>query len=231
MFSENDIEVFRIRVDLPKREDKENLVEQLFTKYPLTTLKLSSMGDILVALREAVRSLPTMVLSGPGVSLNISNENLVIEIGKEREIKEPKQKEELTPFSEDNLRRISNDFNFLQASILGILKIESLDAKGYFRVSKKVDKDLRFDAFFSQNFWDSFKEFEGMYVNGISVEFSHPLTELKTTNRIRLSSEEKELTGIISCDLKIKGPIDIALMVKDRLEVINKFYKKAAGMT
>jgi hypothetical protein len=229
MFSEEDIQVFRIIIDLPKQEVKENLIEQFISRYPLSTLKLDSMSELLIMMRKTFDQLPMMVLSGSGVSLNISKEKLTLEIGSERATQISSAEEgskEVKPFSEDNLKRITTDFNFVTASILGLLHVESLKSEGYFRVSKKIDHDLRFDSFFDSVFWGRFKDFKDTHVVGIQIEFDQPVMGISARNKIRLNSENRRLTGIISFNFELKSPIDLSLIVKDILEMVNVIYRK-----
>lgn len=226
MFSEDDIQVFRITIDVPKQEAKENFIERFISKYPLSTLKLDSVSELLIMMRKTFDQLPTMVLSGSGASLNISNEKMILEIGGERATQIREGSKEVKPFSEDNLKRINTDFNFITASILGLLHVESLKAEGYFRVSKNIDRYLTFDSFFNHVFWDRFKDFTGTHAVGVQIEFDQPIIGINAHHKIRLSNEDKKVTGVILFNFELKSPIDLSLMSKDRLEMINVVYRK-----
>jgi len=227
LFSKEDIELFTITIDLPTQREKGNLVEQFIAKYPLSTLKLDSISDLMIMIRKSVNELPTMVLSGIGVSLNITPENLIIDIGEETRIKKVTEKEKkIKPFVEDNLARINTDLNFIIAGILGLLNIESLKASGVFRVVRKIDFDLTFDSFLNTEFWNRFKQLEEVHFTGLKIEFDHPIANVTSHHKITLSCDERELRGIIRFRLDVKGPIDLNLMVKDKLDLINTVYEK-----
>jgi hypothetical protein len=233
MFSEEDIEIFRIIVDLPKQEEKENLIEQFISKYPLSTLKLDAMQELMIMIKKTLDRLPTMVLSGPGVSLNISKEKMVFEITKERLIESSLSEatKGIKPFSEDNLKRVTTDFNFIAANILGLLQIETLKVKGYMSVSKKIDRDLTFDNFFTSDFWNRFREFEETHVSGLQIDYNKPAIEAVVPHKIRLSGNKKEVTCSVTFNFELKGPIDFNSMTKDELEMINVIYKKLTEVT
>lgn len=188
-------------------------------------------------MRKILDKIPTMILKGPSVYLNVSKDKLALKIEKERTTTIPSEEEaskEVKPFSENNLKRISDDFNFITAGILGLLNLESLKTEGFFRASKDIDRDLRFDAFFTPDFWNKLEEIEEKHVSGLQIEYDKPLTGISTHHKIRLSSiaknsEEKEVEFSILFNFELKGPIDLGAIIKDRLEMTNTVYRKLTG--
>jgi len=236
MFSKEDINSLRIEVTLPY-ERRKNLVEQFVSKYPLRTLKkFGALQELMFKLKGVLDSIPTIVLKGPSVGLNVSNEKVSLEMGADRSVKiSTGEKESIAkkPFGEDNLKLISDDFNFITAGILGILNVESLEAEGYLAVSKDIGRDLRFDTFFIPDFWNKLEESEEKHVSGLQIEIARPLTGMAANHRIRLTSvpkegKKKEASFNILSEFKLKGPIDIDSMVRDWLEIMNTLFSKLA---
>lgn len=237
MFSKEEIRIVRIESELPSQEERESLIEQFISKYPLSTLKFDEIQDLIIKMKKTLDKIPTMILNGPNVSLSVTKEKLTLQIEKGQTTtisSEEKTSKEVKPFSENNLKRISDDFNFITAGILGILDLASLNTESYFRASKDIDRDLRFDAFFTPDFWSKFEECDEKYVSGLQIEYDKPVTGINAHHRIRLNSitknsREKEVDFSSLFNFELKGPIDLGAIVKDRLETANVMFKKLTG--
>jgi len=222
MLSRDNIETYRIDVDLPIKEEKANIVEQFISKYPLSSLKPDSdMKDITVLLNKTLSLIPTLVLSGSGASLSLSKKSLVLRMEKE---KAGAKKVEV--FLDDNLNKVSSDFNFIIAGILGLLNVESLKAEENFKVVKPLGDGVKLDYFFNQNFWNKLTEYGETHVSGLQIEFNHALMGCDVPHEIVLRREKKEIWGIVSCYFDIRGPMDIGSVVNNRLKMVDALYLK-----
>jgi hypothetical protein len=240
MFSDIDINTFSLELELPHFEEKRNVVEEFMGKFPLSTMKFNRMQTILITLRETTSELPTMALEGDGVSLYLAKRSLRLSLNKEKTIgvESGKEKvEDIQPFSEDNLKHISNDFNFAIAGIIGLLGLTSLKAEANIMLSKDVEKESFFDRFLVPDFWSRLQECKEKHVSGFQIEFLSNCMGTNTECRIRLASEtreeKEEKKKIITINEKLqfvlKGPLDLYATIKERLETINAIYDNLTG--
>jgi hypothetical protein len=221
MFSREHIQTYRITIDLPK-DEKVNVVERFIDKYPMSSLKLDSdLKNILITFNKTFSMVPTMVFTGDTANFTVRKDSLILEMEKKKE-----GAEKVESFVEDSLKKISNDFNFIVAGVLGLLNLESLRAEEYFRVSKPLDDGLKLDSLFNKSFWEKLAEYGETHVSGLQVEFKHALMGCDVPHEIVLRREKKEIWGIVSCAFDFRGPMDLSSAVKDRLEVVNALYTK-----
>jgi hypothetical protein len=240
MFSDINIDTFSIELELPHFEEKKNLVEEFMGKFPLSTMKFNKMQSILITLRETITELPTMALEGEGGSLYLAKRSLNLSISKAKAfgVESGKEKvEDIQPFSEDNLKHISNDFNFVIAGIIGLLGLTSLKAEENIMLSKDIEKEPFFDRFLVPDFWSKLQEYKEKHVSGFQIAFLSNYMGTNAECRVRLASdtkkekEEKKKIITINENLQfvLKGPLDLYATIKERLEMINAIYDNLTG--
>jgi hypothetical protein len=243
MFSNDDLDKFVIELELPHVEEKKNAVDEFIAKYPLSTLKFDVLQTLMVKLRETIGQLPSMSLEGKGVSLNVTKRSLRLEIEKAKSIgltSEKKGIEDIQPFSEDSLRRISNDFNFVLAGVMGLLGLKSVNAETHLIISKDIDKDLCFDRFLTPEFWNKLGESKEKHVSGFQIDSVGECIGTSANCRMRVSSnvkeqeeppKKKEITVTEQLWFDLKGPLDLCAMIKERLEKMSSIYNNLTGAT
>ncbi len=222
MFSDKDLQTFELSITLPKKEDAKNPVEELLLNCPLSTFKASDLNELVVELKHYVDKLPTMVLSGKNSQLSLSSKSLSLNISP-RAKNEDKEEEQLT---QEQLRLISNDFNFLLAKLLGILNVQKLNAILDITFVQKKENSYNYDKYLSSKFWEDFKEYEDIHIFGVILRTKLVMSGVKSPLQLSFSNKTDSFYANIKSDSEISGPIDILSMMQERLALVNSFNKK-----
>lgn len=224
MFSEKDIEKFSIRINLPKKEEPKDPVEQLLLSCPLSSLKPSEMSGLMVQLKSTINAIPIIMLSSDNAAISLSSKGLSLTIERGEKKESTSEKVEKRDLSQEILRKIGVDFNFLEAKLLGILNVDSLDANVKIDIREKTDKQLNYAKFLNQSFYDTYKQFKTIKVDGFSWKTEKELSGRKENLKISMWNTEKGISARILGKTEFRGPIDIVLFAQERIEVLNTFY-------
>lgn len=245
MFSKNDIRAVRVQLSLPYEKEK-NLIEEFIRKFPPKQLERSkSFESMVIKLRDVLGQLPHFLFTSAGVSLRVSNSEMVLQLGgvveeldegefriaaaegeAEGEAEEEAEEAEVWK-SEKSLEMISDDFNFLLAGVFGILGVEELEAELMLASSKDTESVLSLDNYLLPDFWGETEGLAERHVSGVQVDFDRPFGEADSHFRLRLEldpeKEWKHLSSKVFIRGKVQGSIVLASIIEEMLDTANLF--------
>lgn len=239
MFTASNVRGAALSISLPSHKDNslENIVQTLHTR-KLATAK-AYVADFSDLVGEVISEL-TFV--GTGFAFGLIKTKLVAQFLRSVEFIHPnldirgKKEDPAEILSNENLKRISSDFNYILGLVLGKMDIDNnaLECTFKIQMSKKVSSAYNLNHLLAPESKVVFGNVTDLQLNGIGVKMVENIfgTQVESIYHIdEFQSKDNKNHHDVNANFKFKssGPIDFSKFVTESTNRINDLARNIVG--